>query len=228
MAATAWFAGSIAYNIYNQVDDARVIAKVSPATLTLSLIVLLLLFAMIGFAYPTFRKQRHNMFERIHRFFGWTILGIIWIQTILSIRDQRGTQSLSEAVVSSPNFWMLLVITASIASSWIFLRKVPVDAEVLSNHAVRLHFDYTMPVNGSFTRLSERPLFEWHSFATVPAPTEVNGRPKGYSLVVSRAGDWTGRQISKPPTHLWVRGIPSKSPLCSLYYSANRPQQPAA
>ncbi|GIC92345.1 putative NRPS-like enzyme [Aspergillus udagawae] len=209
MAATAWFAGSIAYNIYNEVDDAKAIAKVSPATLTLSLIVLLLLFAMIGFAYPTFRKQRHNMFERIHRFFGWTILGIIWIQTILSIRDQRGTQSLGHAVVSSPNFWMLLVITASIASSWIFLRKVPVDAEVLSNHAVRLHFDYTMPVNGSFTRLSERPLFEWHSFATVPAPTEVNGRPKGYSLVVSRAGDWTGRQISKPPTHLWVRGIPT-------------------
>ncbi|PKX90060.1 putative NRPS-like enzyme [Aspergillus novofumigatus IBT 16806] len=209
MAATAWFAGSIGYNIYNQVDDARVLAKVSPATLTLSLIVLLLLFAMIGFAYPTFRKQRHNTFERIHRFFGWTILGIIWIQTILSIRDQRGAQSLGRAVISSPKFWMLLVITASIASSWIFLRKVPVDAEVLSNHAVRLHFDYTMPVNGTFTRLSERPLFEWHSFATVPAPTAVNGRPKGYSLVVSRAGDWTGRQISKPPTHFWVRDIPT-------------------
>ncbi|KAH2889657.1 hypothetical protein KXW22_006305 [Aspergillus fumigatus] len=155
------------------------------------------------------RKKRHNTFERIHRFVGWTILGIIWIQTILSIRDQRGTQPLGRAVISSPNFWMLLVITASIASSWVFLRKVPVDAEVLSNHAVRLHFDYTMPVNGTFTRLSERPLLEWHSFATVPAPTAVNGRPKGYSLVVSRAGDWTGRQISKPPTHLWVRGIPT-------------------
>ncbi|KAK9616940.1 hypothetical protein V6Z98_008328 [Aspergillus fumigatus] len=209
MAATAWFAGSIGYNIYNQVDDARALAKASPATLTLSLIVLLLLFSMIGFAYPTFRKKRHNTFERIHRFVGWTILGIIWIQTILSIRDQRGTQPLGRAVISSPNFWMLLVITASIASSWVFLRKVPVDAEVLSNHAVRLHFDYTMPVNGTFTRLSERPLLEWHSFATVPAPTAVNGRPKGYSLVVSRAGDWTGRQISKPPTHLWVRGIPT-------------------
>ncbi|KAF4279536.1 hypothetical protein KXW39_004479 [Aspergillus fumigatus] len=209
MAATAWFAGSIGYNIYNQVDDARALAKASPATLTLSLIVLLLLFSMIGFAYPTFRKKRHNTFERIHRFVGWTILGIIWIQTILSIRDQRGTQPLGRAVISSPNFWMLLVITASIASSWVFLRKVPVDAEVLSNHAVRLHFDYTMPVNGTFTRLSERPLLEWHSFATVPAPTAVKGRPKGYSLVVSRAGDWTGRQISKPPTHLWVRGIPT-------------------
>ncbi|KAF4268848.1 hypothetical protein CNMCM8714_000752 [Aspergillus fumigatus] len=179
MAATAWFAGSIGYNIYNQVDDARALAKASPATLTLSLIVLLLLFSMIGFAYPTFRKKRHNTFERIHRFVGWTILGIIWIQTILSIRDQRGTQPLGRAVISSPNFWMLLVITASIASSWVFLRKVPVDAEVLSNHAVRLHFDYTMPVNGTFTRLSERPLLEWHSFATVPAPTAVNGRPKG-------------------------------------------------
>lgn len=32
---------------------------------------------------------------------------------------------------------------------------------------------------------------------------------KGYSLVVSRAGDWTGRQIENPPRALWVRGIPT-------------------
>lgn len=30
----------------------------------------------------------------------------------------------------------------------------------------------------------------------------------GYSLVVSRAGDWTTKQINNPPTHLWVRGVP--------------------
>ena len=32
---------------------------------------------------------------------------------------------------------------------------------------------------------------------------------KGYSLVVSRAGDWTSRHIENPPTHIWVRGIPT-------------------
>ena len=38
--------------------------------------------------------------------------------------------------------------------------------------AIRLHFDYTVPVN-SFARLSYRPLMEWHSIATIPAPRVV-------------------------------------------------------
>lgn len=32
---------------------------------------------------------------------------------------------------------------------------------------------------------------------------------RGHSLVVSRAGDWTAKQIEQPPLHLWVRGIPT-------------------
>jgi hypothetical protein len=60
------------------------------------------------------------------------------------------------------------------------------------------------PLAGSFTRISDDPLFEWHGFATVPVPGK-----KGYSLVVSRAGDWTTKQIGSPPTHLWVRGVPT-------------------
>ena len=31
----------------------------------------------------------------------------------------------------------------------------------------------------------------------------------GHSLIVSRAGDWTAKQIEQPPTHVWVRGIPT-------------------
>lgn len=60
------------------------------------------------------------------------------------------------------------------------------------------------PVPGTFTRISESPLMEWHGFATVPEPGM-----KGYSLVVSRAGDWTSKRIENPPTHMWVRGIPT-------------------
>lgn len=60
------------------------------------------------------------------------------------------------------------------------------------------------PVPGSFTRISRSPLLEWHSFATVPEPGK-----KGYSLVVSKAGDWTSDTISDPPKQLWVRGVPT-------------------
>jgi hypothetical protein len=35
-------------------------------------------------------------------------------------------------------------------------------------------------------------------------------------LVISRAGDWTGRFIDDPPTHVWVRGVPVVAPLVKI------------
>jgi hypothetical protein len=45
---------------------------------------------------------------------------------------------------------------------------------------------------------------DWHSFATIREPGT-----KGYSMVVSRAGDWTNKNINDPVTKIWVRGIPT-------------------
>ncbi|KAF6794667.1 nonribosomal peptide synthetase 12 [Colletotrichum sojae] len=180
----------------------------STASKVVSWILTGLFTVTVALAYPTFRKQHHDLFERAHRFVGWTMLGLFWVQVVLAADDGRapGT-SLGEACARTPGFWLLAVATLSIASSWFFLRKVPVEAEVLSNHAVRLHFGYTVPVNGSFVRLSHRPLLEWHSFATIPAPEAVGGRPKGFSLVVSNAGDWTRNCIDRAPTSMYVRGV---------------------
>ncbi|RSL84929.1 hypothetical protein CEP52_016292 [Fusarium oligoseptatum] len=177
---------------------------------TISWILSALFVAMIAMAWPSMRKRHHDLFEKTHRFAGWTMLALFWAQTVLITRDSApaGT-SLGQACVQSVPFWLLAVATASVASSWLFLRKVPVQAEVLSNHAIRLHFDYTVPVNGSFTRLSYKPLMEWHSFATIPAPEAVNGRPKGYALIVSNAGDWTKSTIQNGPSHIWTRGVPT-------------------
>ncbi|KAM5341426.1 hypothetical protein ACJ41O_005801 [Fusarium nematophilum] len=164
---------------------------------------------LVGLCWPSFRKRHHDLFERFHRFAGWVSLALLWVHAILGIDDARPQgQKLGLATARCPDFWLLAAATCSIASSWLSLRKVPVDAEVLSDHAVRLHFDYTVPVNGSFTRVSRRPLLEWHSFATIAAP-EASGRSKGFSLIVSDAGDWTRACIQKPPAKLWVRGIPT-------------------
>jgi amino acid adenylation domain-containing protein len=165
---------------------------------------------MFGFAWPPFRKRNHDIFERVHRFVGWTMLGLFWAQVVLSANDARPAHmSLGEACTRTPGFWLLAVATLSIAMSWFYLKKVPVLSEVLSPHAIRLHFGYTVPVNGSFARLSTKPLMEWHSFAIIPAPDAVNLRPKGFSLVVSNAGDWTKNCIQNPPTELWVRSVPT-------------------
>lgn len=205
--ATAWLLISTFRSTVDHITDGT-ITKLNPnalAVLVLSWMLCILCCLLVGFAYPSFRKKYHNQFERIHRFLGWTTLLIFWIRTVLSVDGER-TQKLGMALVNSPIFWILIVATLSIASSWFWLRKVPVDAEILSDHAVRLHFDYTTPVNGSFTRLSQRPLLEWHSFATIP---NVKSSGKGYSLVVSNAGDWTRNCIQNPPTKMWVRGLPT-------------------
>jgi len=172
---------------------------------------------MIGFAYPPFRKTHHDFFERWHRFVGWTMLFLFWAQTFVGIHDSAKDNAVSfgKALLGTVPFWLLWVATASIALSWFWLRRVPVVSEVLSDHAVRLHFDYSVPVNGSFTRISSRPLLEWHSFATIPAPKphgpphDPQQFPAGHSLMVSNAGDWTSYCIRNPPTYLWVRGIPT-------------------
>ncbi|KAF5229638.1 hypothetical protein FANTH_14118 [Fusarium anthophilum] len=166
---------------------------------------------MIGMAWPSVRKRYHDLFERTHRFVGWTMLALFWLQAVLSAHGSTPSgNTLEESCVKSPAFWLLAVATASVASSWCFLRKVPVEAEKLSDHAIRLHFDYTVPVNSSFTRLSHKPLKEWHSFATIPAPEAISGRSKGHSVIVSNAGDWTKSTIQTMqdgPTHIWTRGV---------------------
>ncbi|THH19192.1 hypothetical protein EW146_g1923 [Bondarzewia mesenterica] len=177
----------------------------SVATVVISYWILLLLLVIVSLAYPKFRVMHHDRYEATHRFLGWTATVLVWCQVVLLANDYRPSdQALGIALVKAPPFWLVLIMSISIILPWARLRKVPVRAEVLSGHAVRLYFDYVTPIAGSFTRISDNPFMEWHGFATIPVPNE-----KGYSLVVSKAGDWTSRQIAKPPSELWVRGAPT-------------------
>ncbi|KAL4250630.1 Adenylate-forming domain-containing protein [Abortiporus biennis] len=179
--------------------------KASPALVGVAYAILTLLIGMLILAYPAFRRDHHDAFERTHRFAGWSATALFWCLVLFLVRDYKAPElTLGKALVKSAPFWLLLILTLSIISSWLRLRKVNVRAEVLSNHAVRYYFDYvnrTYP--GQFIRLSDKPLTEWHSFAAIAVPGV-----KGYSAVLSRAGDWTSGQISEPPSKIWVRGVP--------------------
>jgi amino acid adenylation domain-containing protein len=192
------------------------------APIVLTYLVWPILVTIAATSHPTFRAKHHDLWEAIHRFGGWTALIILWVQSFLATKDLAIDIAPSQAYLSSPGVWLLSAATAAIIFPWLFLRKVAVRSEVLSNHAVRLWFDYTDPVVGTSVRLgeslynlfkwnihanflqAERPLCDWHGFATI---TNANG--KGFSLVVSNAGDFTKRTIQTAPTHIWVRGIPA-------------------
>ncbi|EIW59229.1 nonribosomal peptide synthetase 12 [Trametes versicolor FP-101664 SS1] len=178
--------------------------QTSAATVAITYFILVLLVGIVLFAYPKVRSTHHDAFERTHRFLGWSATALVWCQVVLLTNDYRPrTQPLGQALVHAPAFWLVVVMTSSIILPWLRLRKVPVRAEVLSSHAVRLYFDYVTPKPGHFTRISDSPLTEWHGFATIAEPGKT-----GYSLMVSKAGDWTSKMITEPPKHLWVRGVP--------------------
>ncbi|KAG2001812.1 nonribosomal peptide synthetase 12 [Coprinopsis cinerea AmutBmut pab1-1] len=180
--------------------------KTSVRTVAITYVILAELLGIVIFAYPALRKRLHDTFENTHRFLGWSALALVWVQFMfLTIDYLPEGQMLGQTLVKTPQFWLVIILTCSVIWPWFRLRKVDVKPEVLSNHAVRLWFDYGVtPPAGTFMRVSDAPLKEWHGFAAIPIP----GRT-GYSLVVSRAGDWTSKHIANPPTKLWVKGVPT-------------------
>lgn len=169
-----------------------------------------LFLAILTGAHPDIRRRYHDYFEAVHRFAGWSSFLILWAQTFIVAAQTSKSfhKNMGIVLVKNPGFWFLLLSTFFIALSWGRLRHREVRAEVLSSHATRLHFDYKdmPPLYG--LKVSSRPLLEWHAFATIPGD---NG--KGFSFVVSNAGDWTSKTIAEAPRKLWTRGFPVHGPL---------------
>ncbi|KAI2626278.1 acetyl-CoA synthetase-like protein [Xylaria nigripes] len=176
---------------------------INTGTIVLSYVILVVLLAIIGMAHPDVRVKLHDQFEWTHRFAGWTTTALVWAHVVVATNSLRPrTQPLANALARAPAIYFLALITLSIALPWIRLRRVSVQPEFLSNHAIRLHFDFDTPIAGKAVRLSDNPLREWHAFATIDRPGK-----KGFSIVVSNAGDWTRKTIDGQPRRLWTRGV---------------------
>lgn len=203
VAAMVWYA-IFTIGVSLELGKSKQLRVISLAPSVLSYLVLVVLLAIGSTSYPTFRAKHHNTWELTHRFGGWTCLILLWVQIMLATKDFNPHVAPSRAYAHSPAVWLIVIATLAIVFPWLFLRKVAVRSEVLSRHAIRLWFDYTTPIVGTSVRLAERPLLDWHGFATITNPSG-----KGFSLIVSRAGDFTGRTIERAPTHIYVRGIPA-------------------
>lgn len=174
--------------------------------IVITYVLLALLLSICLFAIPRFRIVSHNSFEAIHRFGGWLAVALFWVDTILVSAAEarnRGADSMGMIVIKAPTFWFLVVITFFIILPWIRLRKVEAIPEILSDHAIRIHFNYTKVGAVLGIRITHQPLKDWHSFASIP---EADG--SSFSIIVSDAGDWTKKQIQNPSNSYWVRGIP--------------------
>lgn len=194
VAGTLWFAFLLYAMVADRLSGSL---QISNVTLGLSGLMVTLMSLMIVTAMSRFRTRFHNAFEKIHRFVGWTVLALFWAQTV-SISGDMGV-----ALTGTPSFWVLCIITLSIASPWLTLKRVRVEIVKPSDHVVLARFNYgDTPFAGSSNAISHTPFGEYHSFANIPAPNEP-----GYRLAISRAGDWTGAFIDNPPEKVWVKGI---------------------
>lgn len=185
--------------VINQVRDTGLMA--------FSYILLALLLALVITAYPRFRFMSHNTFESIHRWAGWFSLALFWVELVLFARVEAqlpGAEKVGIVLIKMPAFWFLLISSLHAILPWLRFHKVPVRAEKLSEHAIRLHFDEPMPLY-SGVRLSDAPLKEWHPFACIPSR---DGGKSGGSVIISDAGDWTRKTIANPKPYYYIKGVP--------------------
>jgi CRP-like cAMP-binding protein len=204
LAGTVWYHTFVAMMIYGfaagkgGVD----VANVAVSSVAASFIVVIVFMAR-----PSSRTKRHDTFEATHRFCGWAVLVLVWMNTIV-FTASRAHGSTASALLTAPTFWLLVITTCGTAWPWLLLRKVPVTVERPSSHLAILHLDQDRKSPAGTTRaISRSPLYGWHQFANVPVAAGSGDR--GYRMIVSRAGDWTAELIDNPPEHVWVRGIPT-------------------
>lgn len=195
-----------------------------PLILILALVIASLLVTIITLSLPRFRARHHDTFEITHRFLGWLSILLFWAQILLltqyNISSASPGPTLGQALIQTPTFWNLTLMTALLIYPWLRLRRWTFIATPLSSHAVQLTF--TNPVHKySCLTLSSSPLKEWHPFATFPSTTTTTTHSQPTtSIVVSSAGDWTRSLITL--TH--QKSLRTKDPVTLQFYIKSHPR----
>jgi hypothetical protein len=203
VAGTLWYLALVVSMVRDAVAG---VGEASYAHMLLGTTIATTLTVTVVMALPHLRAAQHDPFEATHRFCGWVALVLVWVNTMLFVDGDRGDQSFGSALLAAPSFWLVALSALLAIWPWLLLRRVPISCERPSSHAVLLRLDHgVLPAIGTTRPISRRPFMGWHHFANVPAAPGTTG----YRMLVSRAGDWTSAFVDEPPTHVWVRGIPT-------------------
>ncbi|OWM77348.1 hypothetical protein CDL15_Pgr016745 [Punica granatum] len=155
-------------------------------------------------AFPLVRHLHHNVFERVHRFAGWSALALVWAFVIFTASYDPKTKSYSDQfwsrLVKRQEFWFTVGITILIIIPWLTVRRVPVKVTSPSGHASMIKFQGSIKA-GILGRISPSPLSEWHAFGIIS-----DGKSE-HMMLAGAVGDFTKSLVHNPPSHLWVRQV---------------------
>ncbi|CAM6121386.1 unnamed protein product [Calypogeia fissa] len=205
--------GAIVWLVYALDHSFRNRHLASDAMLGIAIGILFLLFLSSLAAFPVLRHIYHNFFERVHRFAGWTSLGLVWAYVFLAAFWDPGTQSYrisnrtGKELARMQGLWLTVATTFMIILPWLGVRKVPVETLVPATKLNALITFQGGVQAGLLARISPSPFSEWHAFGI------VSDGQKKHTLVAGSVGDFTISLVEMPPTHIWVRtfhfaGIP--------------------
>ncbi|KAF8270856.1 hypothetical protein EI94DRAFT_1722080, partial [Lactarius quietus] len=121
----------------------------------------------------------HNRFEVTHRFLGWTATLLVWCQVISLTNDYKHEDQ-------------------SLGHS--LLHAAPFWLVLVMTISIML----------PWLRLRKIPVRSVVlSSHAVRLYFDYEPGKRGFSSVISLAGDWTMKKIQNPPSEIWVRGIPT-------------------
>ncbi|KAL2473678.1 hypothetical protein Fot_49414 [Forsythia ovata] len=195
---------SIAWLIYSLVLTLKDRENTSSEIVGVASAILALLCLSSAAAFPLVRHLHHNVFERTHRFTGWTALALLWAFITLTISYDPKTKSYSDDIgsrlVKQQEFWFTLAITILIIVPWLTVRRVSVQVSSPSGHASIIKFQGGIKA-GILGRISPSPFSEWHAFGI------ISDNKKDHMMLAGAVGDFTKSLVTQPPSHLWVRQV---------------------
>ncbi|KAG2367607.1 hypothetical protein BDR07DRAFT_1326360 [Suillus spraguei] len=185
--------------------------------LAFGVITSVMMFITMCAGLPWVRNTCHNVFERNHRFFGWTSLCMTWVYTIVTNAYDTADgkfDHVGKHVIQQQAFWYTATMSIFIVLPWICTRHVKVDIELPSPKVAVLRFERGMQP-GLLARISRSAVKEYHAFSTVSEGTHA----KYHYLICGVQGDFTRNLVNDPPRMIWTRELkfPGISNTSSLY-----------
>ncbi|EFJ30639.1 hypothetical protein SELMODRAFT_409171 [Selaginella moellendorffii] len=188
-----WTTTALILPIANRGDHGRIADGIDAANVAMLAVLVAGLSIMMILAMPIVRVRHHNLFERVHRYLGWSLL--LLLTAILLRKFFHSRWNLSGIAIASATIAIACLLV--VFYSWFLIERQSVHVRVGRQGNVLIVRLHGKARPGAFAKISFN-LTEWHAFSVAFSDREN----RAYGLVVGVAGDWTQNLAQRCLTRL--------------------------